>query len=207
MSWVQDPNYTPSVPIPSIGRSAGGMALSLGLFSNVRYQIVGGIDRYLFDHCNFLLSYLSLSTLFRTFSTIIGQPTRLHLQVRQCIVSFIHGTFASRHFACHLIPIAKYILLVPLLCRFCHKASCALNCFANRVEQGMPTVVPTRPERQLLQARNSVVPVDSGRFLRPTKGKAGSSGNGADPQRKGKKRPSRSKGFQMTATRSPQPAL
>ncbi len=79
---MRDPAFTPSVPIPSMRTSAGGLAVTMGLFTNVRFQVVGGIDRYLFDHSNYLFSYLALSTAFRAASTWIGQPTRLHLQVR-----------------------------------------------------------------------------------------------------------------------------
>ena len=79
---MRDPGFTPSVPIPDMRTSAGGLAVTMGAFTNVRFQIVGGIDRYLFDHSNYLVSYLALSTAFRAASTWIGQPTRLHLQAR-----------------------------------------------------------------------------------------------------------------------------
>lgn len=77
-----DPSFTPSVPIPELRTSATGMALTMGVFANARYQMLGGIDRYLFDHSNFLLPYLGMSTAFRAVSTWFGQETRLHLQVR-----------------------------------------------------------------------------------------------------------------------------
>ncbi len=77
-----DPSFTPSVPIPELRTSATGMALTMGVFANGRYQLLGGIDRYLFDHSNFLLPYLGMSTAFRAVSTWFGQETRLHLQVR-----------------------------------------------------------------------------------------------------------------------------
>jgi len=70
---LRDPGFTPSVPIPDMRTSAGGLAATMGLFTNVRY---------LFDHSNYLFSYLALSTAFRAASTWIGQPTRLHLQAR-----------------------------------------------------------------------------------------------------------------------------
>ncbi|KAK9826747.1 hypothetical protein WJX81_004762 [Elliptochloris bilobata] len=77
---MRDPGFTPSVPVPDICTSAGGLAVTMGVFTNMRFQVVGGIDRYLFDHSNYLFSYLALSTAFRAASTWIGQPTRLHLQ-------------------------------------------------------------------------------------------------------------------------------
>lgn len=78
---MSDPAFTPSVPIPSLPKSATGMALSMGVFSNARYQLVGGIDRYLFDHAEHLLPYLGASTAFRWVSTKFGNETRLHFQV------------------------------------------------------------------------------------------------------------------------------
>ena len=84
---MRDPGFTPSVPIPDMRTSAGGLAVTMGVFTNVRFQVVGGIDRYLFDHSNYLFSYLALSTAFRAASTWIGQPTRLHLQARRRCVS------------------------------------------------------------------------------------------------------------------------
>jgi hypothetical protein len=79
---LQDPDFTPSVPIAELRNSATGVALSMGIFSNARYQIVGGVDRYLFDHSNYLIPYLLTSTVFRTLSAWNGQETRLHMQVR-----------------------------------------------------------------------------------------------------------------------------
>lgn len=79
---MSDATFTPSVPIPSMQSSAVGMALSMGVFSNARYQLVGGIDRYLFDHAEHLMSYLAASTAFRWVSTNFGDETRLHFQVQ-----------------------------------------------------------------------------------------------------------------------------
>ena len=41
---------------------------------------MAGIDRYLFDHANYLWSYLAASGVFRGFSTAIGDQTRRYLQ-------------------------------------------------------------------------------------------------------------------------------
>ena len=78
---MRNPAFQPSVDIPPLQRSATGMALSMGLFSNVRYQAVSGIDRMLSDRINFMWVYLLLSASFRGLSQAIGQPTRLFLQV------------------------------------------------------------------------------------------------------------------------------
>ena len=78
---MSDASYTPSVPIPSLQKNAFGMAMSMGVFSNARYQLVGGIDRYLFDHAEHLWPYLIASGIFRGVSTKFGNETRLHFQV------------------------------------------------------------------------------------------------------------------------------
>ena len=42
--------------------------------------MVAGIDRYLFDHANYLWSYLGASGAFRAVSTAVGDQTRRYLQ-------------------------------------------------------------------------------------------------------------------------------
>uniref|UniRef100_A0A061S5Y9 Uncharacterized protein n=1 Tax=Tetraselmis sp. GSL018 TaxID=582737 RepID=A0A061S5Y9_9CHLO len=74
---TQDKRFEPSVPIPSVSRSALGLGAFMGLSSNFRYQLVGGVDRYLFDHSAFLWSYLCVSAAVRSASQYIGNPTRL----------------------------------------------------------------------------------------------------------------------------------
>ena len=83
---MSDAAFTPSVPIPRLQRSVAGMALSMGVFSNLRYQLVGGIDRYLFDHAEHLWPYLAASSAFRGVSTVYGNETRLHFQVRSWLL-------------------------------------------------------------------------------------------------------------------------
>ena len=78
---MSDPAFSPAVPVPELRASMGGAALAMGAFSNARYQIVGGVDRWLFDHSTYLIPYLAVSTVFRTVSAWSGQQTRLHLQV------------------------------------------------------------------------------------------------------------------------------
>eukprot|EP00887_Chlorella_sp_A99_P000947 scaffold5.g947.t1 len=77
---ARDPGFAPSMPIPSVKQSALGMAAAWGMFGNARYQLVAGIDRYLFDHANYLWSYLLCSGVFRSASTVLGDQTRHYLQ-------------------------------------------------------------------------------------------------------------------------------
>ena len=76
-----DPGFQPSVPVPELGRSAQGMALSLGAFSNLRYQAVSGIDRVLFERGPWLWANLATTTALRAAAHLVAQPTRLFLQV------------------------------------------------------------------------------------------------------------------------------
>ena len=75
-----DPSFQPTMPVPTIQQSALGLGASLGIFANLRYQLIAGSDRYLFEHANYLWSYLTLSGLLRTASTYIGDQTRVYLQ-------------------------------------------------------------------------------------------------------------------------------
>jgi hypothetical protein len=75
-----DPSFQPAMPVPSVKQSALGMAAAWGMFGNARYQMVAGVDRYLFDHANYLWSYLIASGTFRTVSTVLGDQTRHYLQ-------------------------------------------------------------------------------------------------------------------------------
>ena len=73
---TKDPEFVPSMKIPSVQQSAVGLAATCGVFANARYQIIAGFDRYLFEHANYLWSYLTLSGLLRAASTAIGDQTR-----------------------------------------------------------------------------------------------------------------------------------
>lgn len=74
-----DPSYQPSVAPPRLPAAAAGLGTSMGLSSNVRYQIIAGIDTYLFGHSNYLWSYLAFSGVMRLASNAIGQDMRLFL--------------------------------------------------------------------------------------------------------------------------------
>jgi hypothetical protein len=71
-----DPSFEPTAKIPSVQQCAVGMAATCGVFSNARYQIIAGFDRYLFEHAAYLWSYLTLSGFLRSASTAIGDQTR-----------------------------------------------------------------------------------------------------------------------------------
>jgi len=74
-----EPAFEPSVRVPSMQQNALGMAAACGIFGNMRYQIIAGFDKYLFEHANYLWSYLTLSGFLRAASTHIGDQTRVYL--------------------------------------------------------------------------------------------------------------------------------
>ncbi len=76
-----DPSFEPSAPVPQLAASSGGLAASLGLCANARYQVIGGIDRYMFDRCSMLWVYLIVSSTYRLVTQVGGEKLRLHLQV------------------------------------------------------------------------------------------------------------------------------
>lgn len=75
-SASKGPAFEPSVPLLGVGRSAAGMAAFFGLHAHLRYQALGGIDRYLFEHSAFLWSYLLASALFRAANVGFGETVR-----------------------------------------------------------------------------------------------------------------------------------
>ncbi|KAK9809724.1 hypothetical protein WJX73_010795 [Symbiochloris irregularis] len=77
---IRDPNFSPAVEVPSLPRSTLGMAASMGLASNLRYQAVAGLDRAIADRINFMWVGLLLSASARAANQWIGQPTRCWLQ-------------------------------------------------------------------------------------------------------------------------------
>ena len=75
-----NPDWQPAVRAPELRSSALGLAASMGIFANMRYQIISGVDRYLFDHSAYLMSYIVASGIVRVASNRLGEPTRLTLQ-------------------------------------------------------------------------------------------------------------------------------
>jgi hypothetical protein len=71
-----DPSFEPSVPVPSAARSSGGLGAFFALNANVRYQLLGGLDRYLFGHASALWSYVALTTIARVGGAAVGELSR-----------------------------------------------------------------------------------------------------------------------------------
>jgi len=72
-----DAPWTPSVPVPELGRAVAGGALFCGVSSNLRYQALAGADRYLLERAAAVGPAVAASTAARLGSSLLGQPQRL----------------------------------------------------------------------------------------------------------------------------------
>ncbi|KAG2425650.1 hypothetical protein HXX76_013495 [Chlamydomonas incerta] len=75
-----DPSFEPSVPVPDVARSSAGLAAFFAISANTRYQLLGGMDRYLVGHSNFLWTYLAATAAARVVSNQVGESHRPWLQ-------------------------------------------------------------------------------------------------------------------------------
>jgi hypothetical protein len=75
-----DPSFEPSVPVPDIARSSGGLGAFFALNANLRYQLLGGLDAYLFSHATALWSYVGATAVARVGSLAAGEVTRPYWQ-------------------------------------------------------------------------------------------------------------------------------
>lgn len=71
-----DPSFEPSVPVPQVGRSSAGMGAYFALNANTRYQLIGGMDKYLFERANSLWAYVGMTALYRVISNRVGEASR-----------------------------------------------------------------------------------------------------------------------------------
>ncbi|KAJ3701685.1 hypothetical protein LUZ61_005390 [Rhynchospora tenuis] len=66
-----------STTVPSPTTYALSYGAFLGLYANMRYQAVCGLDRVMFDHFDVLGVYIFLSTALRTMNTYVGETSKL----------------------------------------------------------------------------------------------------------------------------------
>lgn len=71
-----NPDFQPSVPVASVDRSAGGLGAFFAVNANLRYQLLGGLDQALFQHTNFLWTYVGATTVARLASNRFGELSR-----------------------------------------------------------------------------------------------------------------------------------
>jgi hypothetical protein len=73
------PAWEPAAPVPTLA-SAAAMAATGGLVANARLQLLGGVDRYLFEHCVSLGSYVAPALALRGAASWAAHETRLAAQ-------------------------------------------------------------------------------------------------------------------------------
>lgn len=66
----------PSVTIPSVSSNALGYGAFLGLFANLRYQVLCGVDRAMFNYFDVLGVVLFFSTTLRALNVQVGEISR-----------------------------------------------------------------------------------------------------------------------------------
>ena len=69
--------WEPAIPVPDLKTSALGMGAFLGISCNLRYQLLGGADRWMTEHLTSLASSVSATALGRVINNQLGEPTRL----------------------------------------------------------------------------------------------------------------------------------
>ena len=74
-----DPAFSPSVPLPSLQTTVGGYAAWLGLSGNVRYQLLGGADRWMRERLSSLGTCWAATTGARLANNAAGDASRLWL--------------------------------------------------------------------------------------------------------------------------------
>jgi hypothetical protein len=72
-----DADFEPSVPVPDLKTSMLGMGAYLGLSCNLRYQLIGGADRWMTERLTTLASALTATGLGRLANNHFGDQTRL----------------------------------------------------------------------------------------------------------------------------------
>eukprot|EP00897_Mesotaenium_endlicherianum_P002618 jgi/Mesen1/2384/ME001565S01387 len=74
-----NPDFYPAVTVPTVGTSALAMGAFLGLSGNLRYQLVGGADRWMQTNLNAISLSIFGTSLLRVLNNRLGEPSRLML--------------------------------------------------------------------------------------------------------------------------------
>lgn len=69
--------FEPSIPVPDLKTSMLGMGAYLGLSCNLRYQLIGGADRWMTERLTTLASAITATGLARLANNHFGDQTRL----------------------------------------------------------------------------------------------------------------------------------
>jgi len=70
-------DFEPSIPVPDLKTSMLGMGAYLGLSCNLRYQLIGGADRWMTERLTSLASAITATGIGRLANNHVGDQTRL----------------------------------------------------------------------------------------------------------------------------------
>jgi hypothetical protein len=71
-----DPSYEPSSAVPDAAASAGGLAAFMAINANLRYQLIGGLDRWLYARAAAMSVYGCVSGVARAAGAGVGELSR-----------------------------------------------------------------------------------------------------------------------------------
>lgn len=74
---AKDPEFEPSVSVPSFNQSVLGNAALLGVSGNMRYQLLAGADRWMFANLQNLQMGMIGTGLLRMLNNTVSEPTRV----------------------------------------------------------------------------------------------------------------------------------
>ena len=77
MHQAKDADFEPSIPVPDLKTSMLGMGAYLGLSCNLRYQLIGGADRWMTERLTTLASAITATGIGRLANNHFGDQTRL----------------------------------------------------------------------------------------------------------------------------------
>ena len=73
----RDEDFEPTIPVPDLKTSMLGMGAYLGLSCNLRYQLIGGADRWMTERLTTLASAITATGIMRLANNHFGDQTRL----------------------------------------------------------------------------------------------------------------------------------
>ena len=84
-------DFEPTIPVPDLKTSVLGMGAFMGLSCNLRYQLIGGADRWMTERLTTLMSAITATGLGRLANNHFGDQTRLF-----ALGLPIHATMTTR---------------------------------------------------------------------------------------------------------------
>jgi hypothetical protein len=149
MKQRADPAYEPSSPVPNVSTSAGGLAAFMAINANLRYQAIGGLDRWLYARAAAMSVYGAVSGVARAAGAGVGELSRAWWQ--GLATSRPEGVAALRapSVPAPLVAKARAALGLPLAAE---EEGAAVSAAATGSEDGGVAVEKVRVRRRLSRA-------------------------------------------------------